>query len=782
MSTLKSLIKNYNKKNTIDPIRLDFGEEDTKVKDNRVAKGKVVVDNDLKKPFKQVVRNPLTRRIIEFVGLKYKMPTNIKLYNATADPEDHLRRFASAANSGEWPMPVWCRMFQQTLDGPARGWFERLPTDSINEWSELREAFSARYSIRRACFKEPHKIMKIVRRTNETITAFKESWTVETGFIMGVSEVMKIASLMDSLKCPKLAKRFSNKAPTMVDEMMVRVDDFFRSEEAFARTELPKGEMGEKLQKSFSPRTTIKFTIIRAPSPYNIILGRIRLKILRAIPSTIHSMMKFPTPKGIATLVTRSVFISECTSLEKKHVIEEEIPEKAKKEWVDVHELLLKDNMEIFAWEPADMTGVPRRYIPKIGRYNLSVTDWKESRAYIDDMVIKSNDEKILLADVAETFDNLRKISMKLNPKKCSFGVKKDKILGVVQLGAYNITFEPRNVVKDQVLADFISKMPDGEAAKSYFNTPKAGLCLIGPSGVEYTYALRLMFTSTNNEAEYEARLAGLRIARRMKIQSLEAKFDSKLVASQINGSYIASSDSMIKYLAKAKDYIACFKSFSIANIPRNLNQKDDVLTKEINAVVEEEGDNWMTPIIQCLEKGIWLKDKNEARNLRVKINQFGLPRIIVINNGTQFMNDPFKAWLDLEGIELDGWMNYQMSYRPIEQTPFSLTYKSEAVIPAEIGMPTYLTMMIGEGFNEKELRLNLDLLQERREMYAIWEFVFRRNKASRVEDQGKLGPKWEGPYRVTEAYQDGSYKLQTMEDKEVPRTWHAIHLRKCYL
>ncbi|GJV14547.1 hypothetical protein Tco_1359870 [Tanacetum coccineum] len=93
---------------------------------------------------------------------------------------------------------------------------------------------------------------EIVRRANESITSFKERWTVETGFVMGVLEVMKIASFMDSLKCPELAKRFSNKAPTTVDEMMVRVDDFVHSEEAFSWTELPKGETGEQHQKSFS--------------------------------------------------------------------------------------------------------------------------------------------------------------------------------------------------------------------------------------------------------------------------------------------------------------------------------------------------------------------------------------------------------------------------------------------------------------------------------------------------------------------------------------------------
>ncbi|GJS96058.1 hypothetical protein Tco_0803026 [Tanacetum coccineum] len=75
-----------------------------------------MVDDDLKKPFKEALKMPLTRRIIKFAGLEYKMSANIKLYDGNADLEDHLSRFASAANSGEWHMPVWCGMFQQTLD------------------------------------------------------------------------------------------------------------------------------------------------------------------------------------------------------------------------------------------------------------------------------------------------------------------------------------------------------------------------------------------------------------------------------------------------------------------------------------------------------------------------------------------------------------------------------------------------------------------------------------------------------------------------------------------
>ncbi|GJX89117.1 hypothetical protein Tco_0341131, partial [Tanacetum coccineum] len=115
--------------------RMDFASERVNMPPNegRVARGKDVREEDLSKPFKEKLKTPLTRRIIEFAGLEYVMPTNITLYDGSTDPTDHLNRFSMAANSGEWPMPVWCLMFQQILDGGARGWFESLPLNSINE-------------------------------------------------------------------------------------------------------------------------------------------------------------------------------------------------------------------------------------------------------------------------------------------------------------------------------------------------------------------------------------------------------------------------------------------------------------------------------------------------------------------------------------------------------------------------------------------------------------------------------------------------------------------------
>jgi hypothetical protein len=52
------------------------------------------------------------------------------------------------------------------------------------------------------------------------------------------------------------------------------------------------------------------------------------------------------------------------------------------------------------------------------------------TEAYVDDVIVKTQEEEGLISDLAETFDNLRKFKMKLNPEKCTFGVPSRKLLG----------------------------------------------------------------------------------------------------------------------------------------------------------------------------------------------------------------------------------------------------------------------------------------------------------------------------------------------------------------
>ncbi|GJU26785.1 reverse transcriptase domain-containing protein [Tanacetum coccineum] len=107
-----------------------------------------------------------------------------------------------------------------------------------------------------------------------------------------------------------------------------------------------------------------------------------------------------------------------------------------------------------------------------------------------------------------------------------------------------------------------------------------SGLILIAPDDVEYSYTLRLNFSNSNNNVEYEALLAGLRISKEMQVKDIHAFVDSKLVASQVEGSYEAKGERMIKYKEKVLELAGAFNRFRITHIPRVENKKADALSK----------------------------------------------------------------------------------------------------------------------------------------------------------------------------------------------------------
>nr|GEU64152.1 reverse transcriptase domain-containing protein [Tanacetum cinerariifolium] len=186
-----------------------------------------------------------------------------------------------------------------------------------------------------------------------------------------------------------------------------------------------------------------------------------------------------------------------------------------------------------------------------------------------------------------------------------------------IELGEYAIHYRPRVLVKGQVLADFIVERPKEDSTDT-------------PMEIEEELPEPwILFKATNNEAGYEALIAGLRIADQMGVKSLQANMDSRLVANQVNGTYIAKEADMIKYIEKVRTLTNSFRMFSIKQVPRSENKKADALSKiastsfvhlskqvlveeikeksinevEVLAVVKEEGDTWMTPIYEYLTK-----------------------------------------------------------------------------------------------------------------------------------------------------------------------------------
>lgn len=182
-----------------------------------------------------------------------------------------------------------------------------------------------------------------------------------------------------------------------------------------------------------------------------------------------------------------------------------------------------------------------------------------------------------------------------------------------VELANFDIRYEPRTAIKAQVLADFIAEFTPGEPSSSTLIPPqydfveqykgslqwdmfhgdywkmhidgasnqngsRAGIVLKTPCGVLHECAVTLDFEATNNEAEYEALLAGLRLAVRLEVEELAIYCDSQLVVNQVNGDYVARDERMLGYLSEALELIKNFKAFKIEQINRENNARADAL------------------------------------------------------------------------------------------------------------------------------------------------------------------------------------------------------------
>ncbi|XP_065027568.1 uncharacterized protein LOC135651428 [Musa acuminata AAA Group] len=403
-----------------------------------------------------------------------------------------------------------------------------------------------------------------------------------------------------------------------------------------------------------------------------------------------------------------------------------------------------------------------QRMVDKLFRRQIG----RNMEIYVDDMIVKSKTAEAHLADLAETFQTLRRFHMRLNPAKCVFGVSSGRFLGFVihqsgidanpeKVRAITRMHSPRSVKEVQcltgklaALSRFISRSGDRclpffqalqqvnnftwtpeceeafEDLKAYLTRlprlaspepgetlglylaasaravssalvreapPKqqpiyyvshvlagaearypphrkagsgvegrkdadrawtlhvdgstitgvagVGLILKSPTGETYERSVRLQFQATNNEAEYEALLHGLRLALEMQVDNLEVFNDSQLVTGHVNGSYEARDPTMASYLAETQRLARLFSRFSITQVPRAQNASADALAKAASArglekasvtepitastipscgVVETRtSPNWMEEILCFKSDGEEPDDPAAARRLR---------------------------------------------------------------------------------------------------------------------------------------------------------------------
>nr|GFB59431.1 reverse transcriptase domain-containing protein [Tanacetum cinerariifolium] len=137
-------------------------------------------DENMSCPWRRQKVDAFTRRISDFSEDKRRrMPANVKTYDGTGDPDDHLKIFKSAATIENWLQPVWCHMFNSTLVGNVRNWFSKLPRRSIDGFKELRRAFRLNFTQRKKCAKNLIELARGKQRQGESTSAYVERYKDE---------------------------------------------------------------------------------------------------------------------------------------------------------------------------------------------------------------------------------------------------------------------------------------------------------------------------------------------------------------------------------------------------------------------------------------------------------------------------------------------------------------------------------------------------------------------------------------------------------------------------
>ncbi|XP_057747805.1 uncharacterized protein LOC130966998 [Arachis stenosperma] len=243
-----------------------------------------------------------------------------------------------------------------------------------------------------------------------------------------------------------------------------------------------------------------------------------------------------------------------------------------------------------------------------------------------------------------------------------------------IKLSEFDLKYETWTAIKAQCLTDFVEEYAgDQEEASTTWELyvdgssnkirSGAGVKLVNQEETQVEVSLKFEFPTSNNQAEYEALIAGLKLAEEVGATKVVVFSDSQMVTSQINGEYQAKDPNMKRCLDKTFEYLRRFAETEDKHITRDLNSRADALSKlastkpgENNrsliqetlqepsiAKIEGRQDvlevsrldlGWMNPLIEYLKFDILPEEEKEAKKIRREAQNYTLVKNILYKRG----------------------------------------------------------------------------------------------------------------------------------------------------
>jgi len=161
-----------------------------------------------------------------------------------------------------------------------------------------------------------------------------------------------------------------------------------------------------------------------------------------------------------------------------------------------------------------------------------------------------------------------------------------------IELSEFHIQYQPRGAIKSQALADFAAELTPSSSRIAHSSwilyvddssnkrSCGAEVVLEGPGEIVIEQALKFEFKTSNNQAEYKAIIAGLRLAQELEIAKLICKSDYRLVIGQLNDEYEVRESFLQRYYHLVKQLMSTFSEISMQHVRRDHNTRANALSR----------------------------------------------------------------------------------------------------------------------------------------------------------------------------------------------------------
>ncbi|GFZ21685.1 hypothetical protein Acr_29g0008470 [Actinidia rufa] len=196
---------------------------------------------------------PFTERVLRTrISSKFKLPTQLGIYEGKTDPMDHLDSYKSLMSLQGCSDEVMCKAFSATLKGPARSWFRKLSPGTVDSFGELSRLFVANFMSCRNRQKNASHLFTVHQKETESLKDFVKRFNQAVLDVEDPSDKVIIMAMMEGLRPGPLFDSLSKNVPETLSALQSKADKYIAAEEL---AEAKRRRRGKEDHKRKEPDT-----------------------------------------------------------------------------------------------------------------------------------------------------------------------------------------------------------------------------------------------------------------------------------------------------------------------------------------------------------------------------------------------------------------------------------------------------------------------------------------------------------------------------------------------